>query len=83
MGSKIVYGSDQHAPNFKSRMFFEVLVLDRQDRVVEYLWKIVILRDDATLEGEGPKRAALVVIEYGVRNRTIVPRSWSCGRSRE
>src|SRR5258708_2030459 len=53
-------------------MLFEVLILDRQDCVVEHLGKLIILRDDTTLQGKRPKRAALIVVEYGVRDRAIV-----------
>ena len=71
-GSEVVGGGHHHTPNFKSRMLLEVLILDRQNCIVEYFGKIFILRDDATLQGEGPKRAVLVVIEHGVGDRSVV-----------
>lgn len=72
MGSEVVAGRDQHTPDFKSRMLLEVLILNRQNRIVKYFGKILIPRDDATLKGKRPKFTALVVIEHRVGDWAIV-----------
>ena len=58
-------------PDVDARVAVEIFVFDRDQRIAEDFWIIIVGRNDAALKRKGADDSALAIIKFRDRARTI------------